>query len=431
VIDAVIVAFYSTSKNGGSLNISLGFKRKLSNLIGDFAKLDAPLWAIFFIQIVVRGGDFVFPFLALFLTKRLGFSTLNAGVWIMGTSAVGLFGTLIMGYLSDHFGRKMVLTICMIINILLLASCGFQSETIIPRILLAASFFQGAMKPLISALVMDFCPIGQRREAFSLSYLGTNLGVAIGPMVAAFLFENHLRFLFLGNAFALSCALIILFLFVANNRLNSQAPEAVLEQIFAGRAFDALLARPTLLTFYSLTIMISFAYSQTSFGLAMYTRELFGSAGTSYFGLLMSFNAITVLASTALVLRFIQRTSMLGAMTLGTFLYTIGFGMLVFPLTMIPMLISTFIWTQGEVLLAINTGPFIASQTPSNFRGRFQALREIMWGVGSSLSPLLCGAVMTKWGVHTSWLVTSLVVLVSSIVFFILYRNNTKQGIVQ
>ena len=40
---------------------------------------------------------------------------------------------------------------------------------------------------------------------------------------------------------------------------------------------------------YGLTILISFAYSQTSFGLAIYTGEVFGSAGATYFGMLMSF----------------------------------------------------------------------------------------------------------------------------------------------
>ena len=42
---------------------------------------------------------------------------------------------------------------------------------------------------------MDLCPADQRKEGFSLSYLGVNLGVAIGPMCAGLLFERHLPWL--------------------------------------------------------------------------------------------------------------------------------------------------------------------------------------------------------------------------------------------
>ena len=150
-----------------------------------FRGLPAPIWAIFALQIITRGGDFVFPFLTLFLTRKLGLGTVEAGFWVMATVASGLLGTLAAGKLSDHFGRRRVLGLGLLGGCVLTGVCGFLPATLaIPRVLLAASFFQGSVKPTLSAFVMDLCAPEQRKEGFSLSYLGTNLGVAVGPMMA-------------------------------------------------------------------------------------------------------------------------------------------------------------------------------------------------------------------------------------------------------
>jgi hypothetical protein len=52
------------------------------------------------------------------------------------------------------------------------------------------------------------------------------------------------------------------------------------------------------------------------------------------------------------------------------------------------LMVSTLIWTTGEILLAINSGAYLASQTPWNFRGRFQAFREFVWSAGRILSSM-------------------------------------------
>jgi MFS family permease len=388
-----------------------------SGFLGSFGKLPPALWAVFFIQIIVRGGDFVFPFLTLFLTRRLGLGSAEAGLWVMSTSIIGLVGTLLGGRLSDRFGRRLILGLFMLADASLLGSCAFLAPSLlVPRLLLVASLFQGAMKPLTGALVMDLCPPERRREGFSLSYLGTNLGVAVGPLVAGFLFESHLPLMFFGNSLALGCAFALLFLFVRIPAAPQEAGRG-LEGVFQGNALSALVARPRLALFYGLTLLLGFAYSQTNFGLALYMSAVFGAAGSADFGLLMSFNAVSVLASTALIMGLTRGWAALSAMAVGTGLYALGFGMLAFHLALAPLLLSTLIWTLGEVLLAINTGPFLASQTPSNFRGRFQGLRDIMWAAGSSLSPLICGAVIARRGIHLSWLLTAGVALCCALGF--------------
>lgn len=385
--------------------------RFIRYLMGGFRDLPGPLWAIFTLQIITRGGDFVFPFLTLFLTRKLGLSTMEAGFWVMATVTAGLLGTMAAGKLGDHLGRRRILGLCLLGACLFTGLCGFLPATlVISKVLLVASFFQGSVKPILSAFVMDLCAPEQRKEGFSLSYLGTNLGVAVGPMAAGFLFENHLPWVFFGNSLAMACAIGILIRFVPSRSFHP-VPEAGPEQGAAGSALGALLKRPLLVCFLIITLFVSFAYDQTSFGLTLYTSKIFGASGAARFGFLMSFNAAVVLVSTAFITRLTARMPGALAMALGTGFYALGFSMLAFRLDMRLLLLSTLIWTTGEVLLAINTGAYLASQTPWNFRGRFQAFRDIVWSAGRILSPMAYGTIVAHAGIHVSWAVTALVAL--------------------
>lgn len=388
-----------------------GLVRRLARTcLGRFADLPPSIWALFAIQVIGRGGDFVFPFLTLFLTRKLGLNGAAAGRWVMLTVASGILGTLVAGKSSDHWGRNRVLAVCMAGAGLLTGFCGFiQPTMLIPKVLLAACFFQGAMKPTIAALVMDLCPSGQRREGFALSYLGVNLGVAVGPMLAGFLFEHHLPWTFFCNTLSLLAALGVLRMLVPPVRpAHGPAPAT-------GRGADAglraFLGRRALLAYGVISLFVSFAYTQTGFGLTLYTSAQFGAHGAPVFGFLMSLNAMVVLASTALLTRLTARLAGPVVMAMGSILYTLGFAMLAFRLDLRLLAVSTFIWTSGEVLLATNAGPFIADHTPAALRGRFQSICETLASLGRVLSPWVFGMVIAAVGVHLSWLLVALVTL--------------------
>jgi MFS family permease len=392
-------------------------------LLGGYRHLPRSMWALFLIQVVLRGGDFVFPFLTLFLTRRLGFSGAEAGLWIMANVASGLLGTLVAGKVSDHLGRKLVLAACMVGTGLLTGSCGFLPPSmLIPRVLVLAAFFQGSMKPIIAAIIMDLCPQDTRKEAFSLSYLGVNLGVAIGPMFAGFLFENHLPWVFFGNSLALALSLLLLLRLIPELPPEHVQGEEGSERAVGGSAFRAFLERPLLVVFCLITLFVSFAYGQTTFGLTLYTSEFFGASGAAKFGFLMSFNAIVVLGSTAVLTRLTQHLSGPMTMGLGAGFMAAGFAMMAFRLGMVLLTVSVLIWTLGEVLLATNSGAYLGSHTPRNFRGRFQSIRELLSSAGRLLSPVVFGAIITGAGIRVSWLVTALVALGCAAGFGMLHR---------
>jgi MFS family permease len=380
-------------------------------LFGGFSNLPRSIWAVFFIQVIMRGGDFVIPFLTLFLTRKLNLNSAAAGFWVTATFVTALLGTSVAGKVSDHLGRRHVLATCMGATALLFGLCGFlPSSLLIPQILVVASFFQGSMRPIILATIMDLCPPDRRKESFSLSYLGINLGVAIGPMAAGFLFEKHLPWIFFGNSLALTGALAILLRLVPKLHTHG-TPSSVLEQAAPGSTFRAFSDRPLLVAFCGMSLLASFAYCQTGFGLTLYTTAIFGPRGATAFGFLMSFNAVVVLVSTALLTRLTHRLSGPASMSVGTSLYVVGFGMMAFRLNLSLLVVSTLIWSLGEVMWSTNYGAYLASHTPVNFRGRFQSICELSYAGGRLFSPIVCGAIITRAGIHISWTFIALVAL--------------------
>ena len=145
----------------------------------------------------------------------------------------------------------------------------------------------------------------------------------------------------------------------------------------------------------------------------------------------MSCNAMVVILSTTILTRATRGLSGPTVMGLGTALYTAGFAMLAFRLDLRLLALSTLVWSCGEVLLATNTGAYIAEHTPAHLRGRFQSICEALASTGRVLSPLVFGAVIAGAGIHLAWLLTALVTLGCTVAFGLLHARNAGPAVTQ
>lgn len=403
----------------------------LSAFVGPYKALPPSVWVIFVVQIINRFGDFVMPFLSLFLTAKLGYDTATTGLFVTATIATGLLGTISAGKLSDHHGRKPILLSCLLISGTIIGILGFLPPNgLIPWLLVVASFFQGALRPAISALIADLCTADQRKDAFSLSYYGINIGVALGPMIAGFLFEEHLAWIFWGDGLTTLLALVLVVLYIPNLSPGDlhRGVNGEQEQAHTGSAIKAFVSRPQVLVFSLLLVLVNFMYNQTTFGLPIYTDTILKPGGAVAFGWLMSFNALVVLVCTPFLVHLTRHQEQAGTMARGTVLYALGFGMMAFHLDLPLLLLSTLLWSLGEILFSINTGAYLSARTPLNLRGQFQAYREMLSSLGRMLSPLVCGAIMVGSGIYATWAVIGIIGVLASAGLFFLSAMKDKPG---
>jgi len=112
-------------------------------------------------------------------------------------------------------------------------------------------------------------------------------------------------------------------------------------------------------------------------------------------------------------------------MAISAILYAVGYGMLYFVRAYELFIVSTVIWTMGEILMATNWGVYIANHTPMSHRGRFNAVINTMGGTGHAISPLLIGVYIEKYTIFNLWPMLFVVAITCSILYILL--NNIEK----
>ncbi len=388
------------------------------------------MYIMFGATIINRFGDFVMPFLTMYLTIKLGLSVGVAGLIVTITSLIGIPSSFLGGKFADEIGRKKTYLIAQSGAALSLLPCAFiDNPVFIVVMLLISTMFHGAVRPPMNAMIMDMLPPEKRQQGFSLQYLGINIGVALGPIVAGFLFNNFLPLLFIGDALT---SFVALFLIGKNvKELNSDEMKKTVythqEKEEKGNTISALIRRPHILFFLLAYIIYSFVYTQHRFALPLTADEVFGESGASKFGVLMSVNAFTVLFLTVGVTAITKRFKPLINIMIAGLFYALGFGMLglvnSFPL----FILSTIIWTVGEILVVTNFGVYLADNSPSNFRARFNAIGSLSWSVGGALGTSIAGKFIQETGLSYIWLLTFILSVCGMVGMYSIYIIGKKK----
>lgn len=407
---------------------------KLPQGLWPYRGLPKSIYVLFIGRIINCMGNFVFPFLVFFLTANIGFTESMVGVFRTASAVVSIIGSLIGGYLADRIGRKKIILIFQGLSALFIAFCPFLGNSIaVPYILMFSVLLNSAVQPANSAMMIDMTNTKNRKEALSLLYLGTNLGFSVGPLIAGYLFKNHTKILFFGDAATTLISLLLILYFVpdlkpSKDEIHESQSINNDERAEEGNVFLILLRRPYLFAFVLISIIVSFVYSQAGFGLPFQTKELFGRDGAKYYGMLMTVNGLSVIGLTTILTAVTRKVKPLLNIVISSLLYAIGFGMLFYVNSFKLLVLSTVIWTAGEILASTNKGVYIADHTPISHRGRFNSIIPIIIGSGNMLSPLILGGVIERNGVNIIWPITFYLALISAIMIFILYITENKKA---
>ena len=408
---------------------------KFKNFFSTYHGLPKSVFALFIVRIINCFGSFVYPFLTMFLTIKMGYSAEKAGFFVTAVVVAGSIGLLSGGKLADRFGRKKIFIILSTISAVFFIICSFlDKSSAIPWLIIASNLFLGGVLPCINAMLTDMADPEKRKAAFSLIYLGTNIGIAIGPIVAGFLFNDHIKLIFLIDAATTLLSLIPVIFFIKEtipseekalklneSKENTEKPEK-------GHVLSILIRRPMLVMFAFISLIYTFVYSQNYFSLPLYLNLHFGDRGPKVYGTLMSTNAIVVILLTIFLINMMKNTKPIINIAFAGILYAVGFGVIYLVTNEIFLIISTIIWTLGEIIQTINTSVYVASNSPITHRGRFSGIITFITEIGFITSPLLMGYFIKHNGVAKVWPLVFVLSIAAAIFMYILYlvESNKK-----
>lgn len=392
--------------------------------INIYSGLPRSIYILSIIRVVNAMGNFVYPFLTFFLTEHIGLSTEQAGDYFMISAFAQAFGSIIGGKLTDHFGRKKLYIIFQGLAAACFAPCGFLGNSAkIPILLVSSGFFMSAAQPANSAMVTDLTNKDNRKSAFSLLYLGINLGFSVGPMIAGFLYRNYTNYIFMGNTISILLSLLLLGIFVEDTLPTKEEIEESKQLKDTESAEDtnvvvALLRRPSLALFIIGRTINSFVYSSIGFVIPLQLKEIFGGdLGPKYFGFVMATNGIVIILITTFIIKITLKIKPVINVSLASLFYAVGFGLMGFIRSFPLFILSAVLYTIGEILEATNSGVYIANHSPINHRGRFNAIIPLISGIGFSMGPFVFGKVIAAYGIQKLWVMCFMLAFASAMFF--------------
>lgn len=389
-----------------------------------YSGLPKEVYYLFVARLVNSMGFFIAPLFTLILTQKLGMGKAEAGTTMSLLILTQAPCVLLGGKLADHIGRKRMLVSGSIASALLYLVCslGFTGRTMV-YVLIAAADCIAFAYPAVDAMLADLTRPEERRPAYSLLYLGTNIGMALSPIVGGLLFTSHLSLLFVLDAVTTFASMAIVVIkvndpFVRRKKAEDNTPGISL--------LSALKGVPVLTTFILLLFFYDFCYSQWSFMLPAQFGDIFSQNGAKLYSTLCSVNAVTVIVVTPLITRLTRKLRPLKAVALGGAFYLAAYLGFFTGGSYILYLIFAFVFTLGEICSTIQIGAFVANRAPSECLGRINAFYTFVRGAASALGPLAMGQILTAAGYGTGWLATAAIVLAAASAMLLLNVRDRK-----
>jgi MFS family permease len=297
-------------------------------------------------------------------------------------------------------------------------------------ILILASTSLAITLPAYDALVADLTNPDNRKRAYSLIYMGHNLGFAIAPIVGGLLYKKYLSFVFICDALSTIISVILISVYIKDYYRNNKKSKDFFsknEKSSEEALIKILFKRRILLYFAIVLFCYNFAYSQWGFAMPLQLVEIFNEKGSSYYGFLAGFNGLLILVSTPFITRYTQQIKSISVIAIGGILYAVAFSILAYTNLLVVFFLSVSIMTIGEVMISVNASTFVANNTPATHRGRVNAVIPMIYGAGFTLGPLAMGGILRRYELKQAWLFVSSIVLFAGVVMFIMGKITRKK----
>lgn len=407
-------------------------------LISQYRGLKKEYYVLFIGRLVTSMGSFVWPMMTFLMTVKLGLSDSAATLLIALSGLASLPAAIIGGKLADRFSRKSVIILFDCLTVALYILAFFLP---ISYVTLVAVFFAGLFQtmesPAYDALNSDFSTTEQRERAFSLSYLGLNLGFVVGAGISGLLFENYtnLAFLLNGIAIFISTALIMLFVHMKNAVVNSEEAEEAYSEYEQPvdekkSVISVLMDRKIVLFVLLIGCIASMPMNLCGILLPLQLKEtLGGGTGAEIYGYLNSLNGFVVILLTPLLTLTLRKFTELPKSAIGMVLFIFGMLLFAFDWAVWVLFAGMFIYTIGEVVSVLGENPYSSRRVPSSHRGRVGGISMVAYSLFSTFTQLVISWILylTDSNYMLIWMIFVAVGVIAALLYLLAYRPDKKR----
>lgn len=391
-------------------------------------------WLMFWGMLISTvGSSMIWPFLMIYITKKLNLPLAQAASLMTINATVGLISAFIAGPVIDRFGRKwmMVLSLFSFGAIYLL----YTQANSYPFLALLMGL-TGLVNPLYrvgaDAMMVDLIPQDRRADAYALMRMSNNLGIAIGPVIGGTLAMTSYNFAFMGAAIGMSSFAVLLALF-ARETLPKRIHQAEQELAVTSERFGGYLHILTDRPFVS--FIVAFILTQMCAALiwvllSVHANKYYGVPENQY-SFIAGTNAIMVVVFQALVTRYTKRYPHLPVLAVGSMFYAAAVLMIGLSGGFLGFWSAMVVMTIGELMLMPTSTTYTANIAPVHMRGRYMSVYGLTWNVAQGIAPLAGGFLSDTISPSAPWFAGSVVGMTAVLAFAVLGRIAKRRAHVQ
>lgn len=378
------------------------------------------MWALFFTSLINRSGTMVIPFLALYLTKKIGVSPAEAGSALLVYGAAAFIAAPLTGKLSDKLGSLKIMKFALFGSGIIFFLYSFITNY---YLILFASFVLAAVnesfRPANLSLITDIVTPSQRRMAFALNRLAINAGMSIGPVIGGFLTLLDFHYLFYANALASIVAGIYLSS-VKWSSLSSEESDEIIADI--SKIKLSVLSDRKYLFFLFAIIPANLVFFQQLGALPLYIVNNLGYS-TAAFGLFNAINTVLIIIVEVPLNNWMNDTPYKRSLFIGALLAGIGFGGFAIATTTLTLAAAIIVFTFGEMIYFPTTAAYTSEIAPAERRGEYMGYYQMTFSFAFSAGPWLGTVVYQHYGPVILWSGALVFGLITAALMFFVKSN--------
>ena len=347
------------------------------------------------------GQGFTLVYASIYFVNELGFSPTQVGLALSSSGLAGVAGRFWSGYAidSEFWGRRRTLMLSAVVTALACFCLAFANTFVL---LVLGNMLLGLgvslYWPANLSVTTDLTTPENRTEAFALTRLVDNLGLALGALLAgqyvAMSGDYSLLFILKGLTYALFAGVI----YIAIE--ETRQPQIEVRNIWQDW-WQALCDR-TLLTYLSANIIFTIYAAQHTSTLPLYLANFIPSGNTetgfseqwiSYFFVWhVLLKIVLQLPITRLVKAINHVSILLVAITIWSTAFFLLWVTGITPTSALLITISAFsLIALAEILYSPAGISLLGEMAPSNLRGIYFSLESQCWSIGFTIGPALGG----------------------------------------
>lgn len=359
------------------------------------------------------------PFLALYLHNELDADPLTIGLILGLAPLFSTVGGFIGGYLTDRFGRKIIILITLFSWSLIFLGFAFSQSLVVFGILSAAnglgrSFFE----PATQALMIDYTEQSKKRRLFSVRYTAINVAAVIGPLVGVWisaLASPQLPFIITAVMYAVYGIALLFILKSVTPQHRTAAPKRI------GDVFKVVFSDKKLLYLLAGGILISIGYSQFDSTLPQFVNMTVED-GVKLYSALIAINAIVVLVLQLPLSMISERISMLHTLVIGILFFALGFVLFNLADSWTSFIVAMIIFTIGEIFAFPMMNALIEEIAPEHQKATYLGASQLK-NMGGFIGPILGGWLLI-YAQPAVFHITAIILLCSLPIYFKTFKKN-------